>query len=101
MEARRADARAPPEKMRAVQMRSRARLCYGPDVSHPPTACGTSAAERGRTGMRAAVGIFFALYLAAGAAVFRDYGVSWDEENSHQNGTHALAYAVAHLEGQP
>ncbi|KAA9327025.1 hypothetical protein F0P96_17415 [Hymenobacter busanensis] len=49
---------------------------------------------------RLAVALFFVLLLGVGLAVFRDYGVSWDEVNNHLNGLVNLKYVVQTLAPQ-
>ena len=40
---------------------------------------------------------FFLLLLAVGVGVYRDYGISWDEPESRQNGVVTLKYLAEHF----
>ena len=43
---------------------------------------------------RILVFVFFAVYLFIGISIFKDYGISWDEPTSRNNGLIATRYAV-------
>ena len=43
---------------------------------------------------RAVVAVFFALYLSVGLAIFKDYGVGWDENNNRYYGIITIKHVL-------
>ena len=68
-----------------------------PEGAHERYCAHTTEKSRDPAMKYAAQIAFFLLLLAVGVGVYRDYGISWDEPESRQNGVVTLKYLAEHF----